>query len=239
MAYDLTRFNQFVAEGRIVRSRWESYDDDGRETACLIGAIEHGMRPHKCPADLMPQWLAELTVSFNDWGSLEEWPNMVRRYAAAANRWHVLSAAAWRRCLLRTLRAGLEILLPHDSERPCANVIALIDREIAEDIPTRDEWKAAVQAAVQAAVRAMQAARASSQAARASSQAARAAQVSRASSQAAEAEAVRLAVRSAVRTAAEAEGAEGAEDRSEKAWDRITDACLSAIEAEIAATEEA
>jgi hypothetical protein len=190
MTYDLTRFNQFVAEGRIVRNKWEGHDDEGRETACLIAAIAPGMRPNKCPADLMPRWLAELTPGFDDKGSLAVWPAMVQRYAAAANRWHVLDEVAWRRCLLKTLRASLEIALPHDTSSACSNVIALIDREIGGDIPTKNEWEEKAAAAE------------------------------------AWAEAAWAAAWEEKAAAAEA-----------AVWDKITNVCLSAIEAEIATKE--
>ena len=150
---NLDRFNQFIAEGRIIRNAWHGKDAHGRETACLLAAFAEGLdRPSKCPAELMPDWLAELTPLIDDMGSLAAWPAMVQRYAACANGWSVLNEAAWRRVLLRFLDAALLISEPHDSEGVVAPVRALIARELGGAMPSGDEWRrAAADAATWAA----------------------------------------------------------------------------------------
>ena len=149
---NLDRFNQFVSEGRIIRNAWNGADAQGRETACLLAAFAEGVDDSsKCPAEIMPAWLAELTPAIDDNGSLAAWPAMVQRYAACANRWSALDKAAWRRVLLRFLDAALVISEPYDSSRVVALVRVLIARELGGDAPRDEEWREAETAAWAAA----------------------------------------------------------------------------------------
>lgn len=95
------RLNTYIAEGRLIRKAWTGTDAQGRETACLLAAMSPDVaakhEARACPADIMPQWFAELTPWIDDAGSVEAWPGMVRRYAALAARWHVLTPEDWRR----------------------------------------------------------------------------------------------------------------------------------------------
>jgi hypothetical protein len=92
-------------EGRIVRQVWTATDSQGRNMACLLAA----MSPHvlkfrtasACPSDIMPSWLALVTVQFDDCGSMDMWDGVIRKYANLAGRWHVLSEEQWERLRCR------------------------------------------------------------------------------------------------------------------------------------------
>jgi hypothetical protein len=119
----------------------------------LLGAADPTIdSAEKCPADFMPQWMAYLSVAMNDDGSPENREAFLTRYGALVVRWHVLSDAQWRRCLLMSLRASLDIALPHDKRNVVARVSALIDRELAgktvgAEERTRAAWVAEMTAA--------------------------------------------------------------------------------------------
>ena len=53
--FNFTRFDTLVAEGRVIRDHWQSVDEQGRETACLLGTLAPNVySATDCPADLMP-----------------------------------------------------------------------------------------------------------------------------------------------------------------------------------------
>ena len=149
----------FINENRLIRGSWTGENDQGRETACLLAALSpevfKAQSANACPASLMPQWLARLTVFIDGHGTLEHWPVVVRRYANLASRWHVLTPVAWKRSMHRVNRASvLEAMLHTSAERSlavCKAVVALLDRAIAGDPPTIAEWQAAREAAEEAA----------------------------------------------------------------------------------------
>jgi hypothetical protein len=89
-----------IAEGRLIRNKWTS-TQGGRQLVCLIVALAPECGASKssgaCPSDVMPAWLAELTPWIDDNGSEQAWGPMVRRYAALARRWHVLTDTDWYR----------------------------------------------------------------------------------------------------------------------------------------------
>jgi hypothetical protein len=85
-------------EGRLVQYEWHSVTAKGRDLACILGAIS----PHiddstKCPASVMPAWLASLTFNMFD-GQLEAdalaWAG---RFGQQMAQWHRLDDAAWDR----------------------------------------------------------------------------------------------------------------------------------------------
>jgi len=82
------RLDRFIEEDRIVRHTW----GDGQELACLLLAIapevsyedDNGQTyssPMRCPADVLPKWMAKLTPYIDDCGSDTAWPKTIRRYA--------------------------------------------------------------------------------------------------------------------------------------------------------------
>jgi hypothetical protein len=51
----------FANEGRLVQGIWHRKDADGRHLACLLAAIHPDIDgPEKCPALIMPQWMASV-----------------------------------------------------------------------------------------------------------------------------------------------------------------------------------
>ena len=217
------KLNQYITEGRLIRNAWTDLDDQGRETACLLAAmspeVAAGEDASACPADIMPQWLAHLTPWMDDAGSDEAWPGMVRRYAAVAARWHVLSNETWQRLDHTARRIALEdCLLAADSAAPAVEgVLILLRRAEAGGEVAASEWTAAGAAAWAAwAAAAWDAA-----------EAARAAAVADSEWDAAEA-AARAA--EAARAAARAAGDAAWTAAEDAAADRITAAILTAIE---------
>ena len=199
--FDFTRFDTLVAEGRIIRGDWQGKDEQGRETACLLGALAPNINAVRdCPAGLMPAWFAELTPFFDDKTSASMWPTVISKYANLIHRWHILTPEDWDWCLANTLCTCLEIALPHDANGVVQPVIDLMDRRLSGNKPSKNEFAAAAAWAAEAAEMVVWAADAAADAA-------------------AEAAAVRVA------RAAEA------------ACDKITFACLNAIEAKITERE--
>ena len=94
----------FAAEGRLTQGQWHGRGDDGREIACLLGAIHPSVTSAaECNGDLMPLWLAELTPVLFDGIPAEEVSPIARRYGELVARWHALSAAQWDAILTRVL----------------------------------------------------------------------------------------------------------------------------------------
>jgi len=92
------RLDLYIEEGRLIRHAW-TREEEGRHHACLLAALapETGEveSADACPADLMPVWLAHVTVWLDDAGTEEAWSGHVRRYASLARRWHVLDKETW------------------------------------------------------------------------------------------------------------------------------------------------
>ena len=227
----IENLNRHIEGGTLVRNSW----GDGRDRACLLAAMSpecaESKSPMDCPASVMPKWLAELTPWMDDHGSEEAWPHMVRRYAALAARWHVLSDGQWSRLEFVAKKIAVESCLEHN-EGACAPVIALLDRSIAGDIPSDEEWSAARSAAA-ARSTARYAAWAAARSARSAADAAAwsAADAADAAARSA-ANAADVAARSAAWSAARS-SAWAADAERYAAADRITASILDAIEAEI------
>jgi hypothetical protein len=104
-------------EGRLVQRQWHERGKDGRELACLLGAIHPSVTsPADCNGDLMPMWLAELTPTLFDGIAAEHMLSMARRYGELVARWHMLTPAGWdairTRFLIRTIDAAVEAATP-------------------------------------------------------------------------------------------------------------------------------
>ena len=154
---DITKLNQYITEGRLIRNAWTDLDNQGRETACLLAAMSPEVAAREnasaCPASIMPKWLAYLTPWMDDAGSDEVWPSMVRRYAAVAARWHVLTNETWQRLDYTARRIALEDCLPLAGGAAPAveRVIALLRRAEAGAAVAGRQWAAARSAARAAA----------------------------------------------------------------------------------------
>lgn len=90
--------------GTLIQGKWHDRDRDGREIACLLGAIHPTVKsPADCNGDLMPMWLAELTPTMFDGLPAEAVIPIAKRYGDLVGRWHVLSTAQWDAILTRVL----------------------------------------------------------------------------------------------------------------------------------------
>jgi len=154
----LERLDTAIAEGRVIHGFWRR-EEDGRELVCLLAALSpetaEREKASACPASVMPAWLAELTPHMDDYVSDRYRPELIRRYAALAHRWHVLTADAWQRCEWSSRRVALVEARAHTRDDRaidvCNRAIVLIDRCLAGDPPTDLEWEAAAEAASAAA----------------------------------------------------------------------------------------
>jgi hypothetical protein len=147
-----------INEGRVIRRKWTDTDSAGRELACLLAAISPEVAetsdPARCPATIMPAWLAYLTPWMDDCGSDAAWPGMIRRYADLAARWHVLTDEKWSRLELTAKRIIVESVIPYagKSEPAVTAVLTLLRRAESGDRAPCEEWEAAqVRAAAEAA----------------------------------------------------------------------------------------
>jgi len=225
----LERLDSAIAEGRIIHSKWRRVEG-GREYVCLLAALSPEVADAEdaedCPADVMPLWLALLTPDLDDYVSHEYRPTLIRRYAGLAHRWHVLDADAWQRCDWAARRVALVEARSHTDYEPsvevCDLVIALLDRALAGDEPSAQEWADAMTVARTVAMTV------------ASTVAETAAATAAAASWAATATAA--AATAAAEKAAAASWAAGPAAAT-AAWDRIAEAILDAIEVEIEMAE--
>ena len=240
----IERLNRFISEGRVIRGGWGGADEQGREEACLLVALSPEVAEYgdagACPAGVMPAWLAYLTPWMADRGTGTEWSRVVRRYAACAARWSVLDEAAWRRVEIAARRACVSEAMSHTADEKVLNSCHAVLAWLAEGMPeqSRKELRAAVTvvaAAATAAVAAVSEATAEEVVA-----ATVAAATAAAAKAAVTAEAAVTVVAAATVVAAwvvakmseEAAAWAVAAAAQGAAADRITDAILSALEAE-------
>ncbi len=81
-----------LERGTLLRNAW----GDGQKTACLYSALVPGAKgTDNCPADIMPQWLANVTPGLDDNISNAGWSNRMRRYGVLSSQWHVISPERW------------------------------------------------------------------------------------------------------------------------------------------------
>lgn len=110
---------QHVSEGRLAQRTWHKKDDEGREIACLLGAMHPSVKaPKDCNGDLMPMWLAELTPQLFDGIPEESARDVGERYGILVGQWHVLSGADWEALLTKFLCFTIDTAL--DAARPVA-----------------------------------------------------------------------------------------------------------------------
>lgn len=139
-----------LREGRLVQEAWHLEDEQGRELACILGAIA----PHiedsiMCPSSVMPSWLAVLTVPMFDGQATDVALAWAGRFGAQMAQWHRLDDVAWGR-----VRAAF-----------CSACVADARRS-ASDAASDAAWAAAARAsAADAAAAALAAANAAANAA--------------------------------------------------------------------------
>jgi hypothetical protein len=101
------RLDKFIAEGRIARGTWGS-PGGPKGTACPIRALVPELRRYPItggvtgyildtvPSEIMPIWVAGLTVTTNDNVSEENWSEWINRYSQTMRRAApALSAEDW------------------------------------------------------------------------------------------------------------------------------------------------
>jgi hypothetical protein len=75
--------------------------------------------------------MAYLTVFLADRGSRNAWPDLIRRYAAVAGRWHVLSPEQWDRLHKRVRAACCREAIRHTGDATLIGVCAEAAAEAA------------------------------------------------------------------------------------------------------------
>jgi len=143
------RLNTFIREDRIIRGEWTGTDEQGRETACLLAALAPEVveadGEWACPANIMPSWFAYLTPWMDDNASEAEWPRMVRRYATCAARWSSLDNAAWRRIEVFALRTAVVEAMRHMTDAQASAILLQVLAWL--DAGTPEPERGALQAA--------------------------------------------------------------------------------------------
>ena len=157
---DFDRFDQMLAENRIIRDDWVGTDAEGRETACVLAALVPAcgaaQTASACPAEDLPKWLAELIPSLDDGTSPAGWRDRMVRLGAALRLTVGWSPQQWRRCEARVHIAILTEARSHvtaDYESAIAaidGVTALWRRVEVGDEPGSAEWAKAKAAAAAA-----------------------------------------------------------------------------------------
>lgn len=147
----IDRLDRAVEEGLVLRGMWTARGEDGREGACLLATLAPETASGNaglCPAEVMPEWLARLTPWIDDSGSLAEWSGMVRRYAAVAARWYVLTLGDWRQLDYVVRAIIVREAVSHSREASvlvvCEWAAALCDRAGRGERVEEGEWAATV-----------------------------------------------------------------------------------------------
>ncbi|MEG3153035.1 hypothetical protein U1769_24340, partial [Sphingomonas sp. ZT3P38] len=126
------------SEGRIIQGAWRRNDGGkgkgpGRELVCALAAFGPDINGSgDCPADLMPQWLAQLVPTLDDGIDAKDVPWFSGELIARAKRWHTLDGAAWER-----IRTGFLIMSIRD---------ALASAEPVQPDPKPEYWQKVVDA---------------------------------------------------------------------------------------------
>ncbi|MGE3582870.1 MAG: hypothetical protein AB7J28_15820 [Hyphomonadaceae bacterium] len=240
-------------EGRLVQRAWHGRDGE-KQLACMIGALDPSInRASQCPASVMPQWLASLTVTLFEGQEKSDALAWAERSAKLMAGWSILTDENWKRIethfkiatVKRAIAAAEPVAKDADywpqvtaaAQQVCDALEGNGDRAAAEAAARAAEaaaraavWaaEAAARAAAEAAARAAEAAaRAAVWAAEAAADAAAEA-AARAAVWAAEA-AADAAARAAARAAVWA--AEAAADAAARAAARAAEAAARAAEA--------
>ena len=223
-------------EGRISQGFWRNNGDDGREMVCALAAFGPDINGSgDCPADLMPQWLAELVPNIDDGIDLADVPWFAGGLIERARKWHVLDAEAWGRIrtgfLIAAIRQALRSAEPVQPTPAPAYWEQVKDAcaQVIEALETGGGLKAARAAAAAAAATAAYAA---------ATYSARAAYAAAAASYAAAAAyaAAYAAADAAYAAAADADdAAAAAADDAAAAWKGVGEALFGLIDAELEA----
>jgi len=226
------RIETFASEGRLIQSKWHSVEENGRQLACLLGAIDDGIKDTiDCPASVMPPWLANLLPTIFD-GVTEARASEYGIRFAKALRIGSADDHVMRKFLIVCVENAVDYAKPKTAEVPpywpaiasaCSNVVTLLSSG-----GKGPAWAQAHATATEAEAEAEAAAWAAVAAAARSAAAARAAEAAAWAAEAAVGAAAEAAVGAAARSAV---GAAGASTRAarEKQHELLFDALLSAM----------
>ena len=98
-------------EGRIIQHSWRR--SNGKEYVCALAAFGPDINgAEDCPAELMPQWMAQLVPFIDDSIAAEDVPWFMGELLARAKRWAILDDAAWERIhtgfMIRSMQLAIE-----------------------------------------------------------------------------------------------------------------------------------
>lgn len=147
----------------VCRGSWEKVEEDGRRLACLLLTIAPETRDcdyeghptfdaGRCPASVLPMWLAILTPWIDDSPSEEAWPDILRRYADVVGRaadrfdpfdWERVEHRVRKACIIEA-RSCIEDIEVHQI---CDRAIVLCDRAALGDEPSDRDFRVVQDAA--------------------------------------------------------------------------------------------
>ena len=82
----LARYETAFNEDRLIQASWHN-EQDGRHLACALGVLgEQIDGPSKCPATIMPRWLAQMVPGFFDRQKFEDAKDWGLRFYKALDR---------------------------------------------------------------------------------------------------------------------------------------------------------
>lgn len=107
------------AEGRIIQHDWNRTDERGRHLVCALAAFGDGDidSASKCPAELMPSWVAHLVPRLDDGIAADQVSWFFGNLLDRVQRWHALDEAAWDR-----IRTGFMIFAIEDAVKRAESV---------------------------------------------------------------------------------------------------------------------
>ena len=138
------RYEAAFKEDRLIQVRWHK-EQDGRHLACALGVLGDAVDgPNKCPATIMPRWLAQMVPAFFDRQKFDDAKDWGLRFYAALDRiggnvpfsvvhdWQANTV-----CVLGIDAAKLRNrdTAPHEALK------ALHERSLAGEKISADEWK--------------------------------------------------------------------------------------------------
>ena len=133
------RMAAFAGEGRLIQRGWHDARD-GRELACLLGAIGPDVTsPRHCPADVMPSWMAHLLTVLFDNVRPDQAADFGARFAAAL-RAKPVDDAVRDRWLVRVVEFAREADAAYEAH---AAVEAVADPAWEAEAAYVAEWTAA------------------------------------------------------------------------------------------------
>lgn len=147
----MTTLRTVYEQGRLIRGAWSDTDAEGRQLLCLMTALagDPAVRPETCPSDKCPPWLAHLLPWIDDAPSAAAWHEIIEECVEQAPYWGRMTAAQSRYLDLYCRRVAVVEAREHCPTEEAVTlaaidrVLALLDRALACDEPTCDEWAAA------------------------------------------------------------------------------------------------